>query len=175
MFAADETYMRLALALAETARAYGEIPVGAVLVSPAGQVVGRGFNRTLTGNDPSAHAEIAALRDAGARSGNYRLPGLTMYVTLEPCCMCAGALVHARVRRLCYAAADPRTGACGSVFSVLTDPRHNHHVAITAGVLAAPCAELLREFFALRRRQLKDLHPDEPIGRFLRRRGSPRL
>ena len=146
----DLHWMRQALALALRARDEGEVPVGAVLVQD-GAVLGEGWNRTIGEHDPSAHAEIVALRDAGRRARNYRLPGSTLYVTLEPCSMCAMALVHARVRRVVYAASDPKTGAAGSVFDVLVSERHNHRVAVQGGVLGAEAGELLRSFFRQRR------------------------
>lgn len=143
--------MRRALVLAEHARdAEGEVPVGAVLVLD-GQVVGEGWNRNITLNDPSAHAEIGALRDAGRRLDNHRFPGTTLYVTLEPCAMCAMALVHARVARVVYGATDPKTGAAGSVFDTLVSERHNHRVAVQGGLLADASANLLRGFFQTRR------------------------
>lgn len=141
-------WMRHALALAERAeREDDEIPVGAVLVDAAGTLLGEGWNRNRAEHDPSAHAEIVALRQAGARLGNHRLPGTTLYVTLEPCAMCAMALVHARVARLVYAAADPKTGACGSVFDLVADPRHNHRVEVVAGVLAEEAGRRLSNYF----------------------------
>jgi tRNA(adenine34) deaminase len=147
----DEMHMRRALALAAHARdADGEVPVGAVLVVD-GAVVGEGWNRNITLNDASAHAEILALRAAGARVGNYRFPGATLYATLEPCAMCAMALVHARVARVVYAASDPKTGAAGSVFDTLVSDRHNHRVHVEGGLLADESATLLREFFRRRR------------------------
>ena len=149
--AADERHMRRALALAAHARdAHEEVPVGAVLVRD-GAVIGEGWNRSITGNDATAHAEIVALRDAGAREGNYRLPGSTLYVTLEPCVMCSGAIVHARVERVVYAAADPKTGAAGSVFDTLVSPLHNHRVAVSGGLLGEEAGAMLREFFRQRR------------------------
>ncbi len=152
----DLEYMRLALAQAHLALDHGEIPVGAIIIDEAdGRIVGQGCNLTLSTHDPTAHAEIVALRSAGMGLANYRLPELSMYVTLEPCCMCSGALIHARLKRLVYGAPDPRTGACGSVFSVLTDPRHNHKVEVTGGILAEESGELLREFFRARRREQK--------------------
>ncbi|BBD79918.1 tRNA adenosine(34) deaminase TadA [Aerosticca soli] len=149
---ADEAHMRRALELAAHARdAENEVPVGAVLVQ-AETVLGLGWNRNLTLHDPTAHAEIMALRAAGERLGNHRLPpGATLYVTLEPCAMCAMALVHARVSRVVYAAADPKTGAAGSVFDILISDRHNHRVAVQGGLLAEASATLLREFFRARR------------------------
>jgi len=143
--------MRRALALAERASAEGEVPVGAVLVRDD-EVLGEGWNRPIGEHDPSAHAEIMALRQAGRRVRNYRLPGSTLYVTLEPCPMCAGALVHARVERVVYGAPDPKGGACGSVFDLLpSDARFNHRVECAGGVLAEACSSLLRDFFRQRR------------------------
>ncbi len=145
--------MRHALGLAERAAAEGEVPVGAVLVRE-GEVIGEGWNCPIGTHDPSAHAEICALRDAGERMGNYRLPGTTLYVTLEPCPMCASALVHARVARVVYGAADPKGGACGSVFDLLpSDARFNHATEVTGGVLGEECGERLRAFFRERRGQ----------------------
>lgn len=146
----DEVFMREALALAREASRRGEVPVGAVLVQ-GGIIVGRGFNAPISANDPSAHAEISALRDAAARLANYRLPGCALYVTLEPCAMCAGAIQHARIARLVYGAVDPKTGACGSVLDLFAEGRLNHHTAVEGGVLATECAELLKNFFAARR------------------------
>ncbi len=147
----DERWMRRALELAAYARdAEGEVPVGAVLVLDD-RVIGEGWNRNITLNDPSAHAEILALRDAGGEVGNYRFPGSTLYATLEPCAMCAMALVHARVGRVVYAAADPKTGAAGSVFDTLISPLHNHRIEVVAGLLADESAGMLREFFRSRR------------------------
>jgi len=151
--AADEAFMHQAIALARRAEAEGEVPVGALLVLD-GEVVGEGWNRPITGNDPTAHAEIMALRDAGRRLQNYRLPGTTLYVTLEPCPMCAGAIVHARVSRVVFGATDPKGGAAGSVFRLLpSDQRFNHYVQASGGVLAEACADLLRVFFRSRRRE----------------------
>ena len=147
----DVTFMRRALELAARARAEGEVPVGAVLARD-GAVIGEGWNHPIGSHDPTAHAEIAALRDAAARVGNYRLPGTTLYVTLEPCPMCAGAIVHARVARVVYGAADPRAGAAGSVFDLLpSDRRFNHRTECEGGVLADACGDLLRAFFRMRR------------------------
>jgi len=148
----DEAFMGRALALAREAEAAGEVPVGALLVRD-GLVIGEGWNRPIGACDPSAHAEIVALREAGRRVGNYRLPGATLYVTLEPCPMCAGAIVHARVARVVYAASDPRSGAAGSVFDLLpSDQRFNHQTRCEAGPLAEASADLLRAFFRRRRR-----------------------
>lgn len=142
--------MKRALALARKAGAVGEVPVGAVLVR-GNEVVGEGWNRPVSTRDATAHAEIEALRDAGTRLENYRLVDTTLYVSLEPCVMCAGAIIHARVARVVYGAADPKTGAAGSVFDTLISPRHNHRVAVTAGIMADEAGELLRGFFRDRR------------------------
>ena len=145
-------WMRHALKLARQAAASGEVPVGALVVLE-GQIIGSGWNRPIGTHDASAHAEIVALRDAGQRIGNYRLPGSTLYVTLEPCPMCASAIVHARIKRVVFGATDPKGGACGSVFRLLpSDERFNHRTECTGGVLADECAELLRSFFRERRR-----------------------
>ena len=149
--AEDEAHMRRALQLAEHARdAEDEVPVGAVLVHE-GQIVGLGWNRNITLHDPTAHAEIMALRAAGERLANHRIVGATLYVTLEPCAMCAMALVHARIGRVVYAATDPKTGAAGSVFDTLISERHNHRVHVQGGLLADDAAAMLREFFRARR------------------------
>ena len=142
--------MRRALELARRAEAAGEVPVGAVVVR-AGEVLGRGFNSPISSNDPTAHAEVAALRDAAKRVGNYRLPGAHLYVTVEPCLMCAGALVHARLARLVYGAPEPKSGAVASNGRVLETAGLNHRVTVLGGVLAAECAELLVGFFGSRR------------------------
>jgi len=147
----DERFLRHALGLARRAEAMGEVPIGAVLVDTAGHILGEGFNRVITDADPTAHAEIVALRQAAERLNNYRLPETTLYVTLEPCSMCAGALINARVRRVVYAAADLRAGAHHSVFEVLTSPKLNHRCEVTGGVLAEESAEMLRRFFRQRR------------------------
>ncbi|WP_310091583.1 tRNA adenosine(34) deaminase TadA [Pseudoxanthomonas sacheonensis] len=148
----DTEWMRHALALADRAeREDDEIPVGAVLVGAEGQLLGEGWNRNLAEHDPSAHAEIVAMRRAGAKLGNHRLVGSTLYVTLEPCAMCAMAMVHARVARLVYAASDPKTGACGSVFDLLADPRHNHRVEVTSGLLAEEASKRLTNYFRAKR------------------------
>lgn len=141
--------------LAERAEQQGEVPVGAVVVKQ-GEVIGEGWNQPIGGNDPTAHAEIVALRDAAARERNYRLPESTLYVTLEPCPMCAGAIVHARVRRVVYAAADPKGGAAGSVFDLLpTDGRFNHQVEVDGGLMRAHSAKLLQDFFRRKRAESK--------------------
>lgn len=146
----DEHFMREALSQAELGRAAGEVPVGAVVVKDD-EIVGRGFNAPISLCDPTAHAEVQALREAAARLGNYRLPGCSLYVTLEPCAMCAGAILHARVSRVVFGAKDPRTGACGSVVDLFSELRLNHHAEVRGGVLAEECGALLREFFAQRR------------------------
>jgi tRNA(adenine34) deaminase len=150
--------MALALAQASHALDIGEIPVGAVVVDADGAVVGAGCNETLTSHDPSAHAEMVALRKAALALSNYRLPGLSMYVTLEPCPMCTGLLIHARLKHLWFGTPDPRTGACGSVFSLIGDPRHNHHVEVSGGILQDECSKILKDFFKLRRAQAKALN-----------------
>ena len=163
----DTDYMRHALELAGQSQACGEVPVGAIVVRD-GQIIGRGFNAPISRHDPSAHAEMMALRDAAQRLGNYRLVGCELFVTLEPCLMCAGAIMHARIARLVYGASDPKTGVCGSVLDVFGDlplpplptpngtrgaVRLNHHAAVTGGVLAEECGALVSNFFALRRAQ----------------------
>lgn len=148
MTANHHHWMRHALALAERAeREDDEIPVGAVLVSATGEVLGEGWNRNITESDPTAHAEIVAMRAAGRTLGNHRLPGSTLYVTLEPCAMCAMAMVHARVARLVFGAYDPKTGACGSVFDLLADLRHNHRVDVQGGVLGEEAGARLTNYF----------------------------
>ncbi len=147
---ADEEFMAQALELARQASAVGEVPVGAVVVKD-GAVIGRGFNRPISSNDPSAHAEMIALRDAAARLGNYRLSGCDLFVTLEPCVMCSGAIMHARIDRLIFGARDPKTGACGSVVDVFSEARLNHHTRVTANVSGDASHELLQAFFGARR------------------------
>lgn len=148
----DQARMRQALALAERAeREFDEIPVGALLVDAAGNALGQGWNRNIGDHDPSAHAEIVAMREAGRALGNHRLVGCTLYVTLEPCAMCAMAMVHARIARVVYAASDPKTGAAGSVFDLLADPRHNHRVEVVGGVLADEAGARLRDYFRRKR------------------------
>jgi tRNA(adenine34) deaminase len=146
----DEYWMHRALQLARNAAERGEVPVGALIVL-GDEILGEGYNQPISANDPTAHAEIVALRAAAQRVGNYRLPGATLYVTLEPCSMCAGALIHARIERLVFGAFDPKTGAAGSVFELLPSPLHNHQVECRGGVLADECAQLLRDFFQARR------------------------
>ena len=153
----DAAAMRLALQQALLARAEGEVPVGAVVLDASGRVLGSGFNRTISGSDPTAHAEIVALRAAAAAVGNYRLPGMSLYVTLEPCAMCLGAMLHARLARVVYGASDPKTGACGSVLDFHTHPRINHQTQVLGGVLQDECGELLRAFFRERRARPKPL------------------
>ena len=146
----DMRYMREALVLARDAWAAGEVPVGAVVVRN-GEIVGRGFNAPISRHDPSAHAEIMALRDAAESLGNYRLVGCSLYVTLEPCVMCMGAIFHARVERVVYGASDPKTGACGSIIDLPAETRLNHHAEVVGGILADECSGLLSGFFAQRR------------------------
>ena len=148
--AGDSACMLAALEQARAALAAGEVPVGAVVVQN-GAIIGRGYNAPIGRHDPTGHAEIAALRDAAARLGNYRLPGCELYVTLEPCAMCVGAVMHARIARLIYGATDPKTGACGSVIDLIAETRLNHHTTVTTGVMAQECAALLRDFFAAKR------------------------
>lgn len=155
----DERHMRAALEQAQLAWQAGEVPVGAVVVQ-AGRVVGRGFNRPISLHDPSAHAEIMALRAAGQALANYRLPGTTLYVTIEPCSMCAGALMHARVERIVFGAADLKMGACGSVVDLFAEPRLNHHAQVVSGVLMQECSQLISDFFAMRRQQQKKDRPE---------------
>ena len=146
----DIFFMREALMLAQQAWDRGEVPVGAVVVY-AGEIIGRGANAPIARHDPSAHAEIIALREAAQHLANYRLPEVTLYVTLEPCAMCVGAIMHARVRRLLFGASDPKTGAAGSVIDLFADARLNHHTEIQRGLLASECSTLLSAFFAARR------------------------
>jgi len=147
----DAAMMREALELATRAALQGEVPVGAVVVKD-GAIVGRGWNAPISSSDPTAHAEIRALRDAATTLSNYRLGGCTLYVTLEPCAMCAGAIMHARIARVVYGASDPKTGACGSVVDLFAESRLNHHAEVSGGVLAAEAARQLSDFFAVRRR-----------------------
>lgn len=146
----DEDYMRAAMEQALQAGACDEVPVGAIVVLD-GEIVGRGFNQPIGRHDPTAHAEIMALRDAGQRLGNYRLPGCELFVTLEPCAMCSGAIMHARIARVVYGARDPKTGVAGSVLDLFAEARLNHHAAIEGGVLADECGRMLSSFFAARR------------------------
>lgn len=150
----DEIFMRAALELAGQAEAAGEVPIGAVVVKD-GEIVGRGFNAPISRRDPSAHAEMMALRDAAQYLDNYRLVGCELFVTLEPCLMCAGAIMHARIARVVYGARDPKTGVCGSVLDAFAERRLNHHATVTGGVLAEECGTVLSSFFAMRRAQQK--------------------
>jgi len=147
----DLLFMREALTLARQAAAVGEVPVGAVVVQN-GVIVGRGYNQPISLHDPTAHAEVMAMRDAAQHLGNYRLTGCDLYVTLEPCAMCAGAIMHARIARVVYGAADPKTGACGSVINLFTQTQLNHHTEVLGGVLAEESGVLLRDFFTNRRK-----------------------
>ncbi len=146
----DELWMEEALRSAQRALEAGEVPVGAVVICD-GRIVGRGFNRNITDSDPTAHAEIIALRQAGAAVGNHRLERCELFVTIEPCSMCAGALVHARIKRLVYGAEDPKAGAVHSALQVVNHPQLNHHMEVAGGILAGRCAELLQSFFRSRR------------------------
>jgi tRNA(adenine34) deaminase len=150
----DEFYLQEALQLARQAWDAGEVPVGALVVLDD-VIVGRGYNAPISRHDPSAHAEMMALRYAALHLGNYRLPGATLYVTLEPCAMCAGAIIHARVGRVVFGAPDLKTGAAGSVLNLFAETRLNHHTSVTGGVLAAECGTMLSDFFAERRRMAK--------------------
>ena len=147
-----EVYMREALALARTARERGEVPVGAGVVGLDGQVVGRGFNQPIGGVDPTAHAEVIALRDAAQTLHNYRLSGVSLYVTVEPCLMCVGAIVHARIKQLVFGAVEPRSGAVGSALEALNHPSLNHRVDVVSGILEPDCREAIQSFFDTRRR-----------------------
>ena len=161
----DEIAMRMAIDQAHNALLVGEVPVGAVLMRQ-GQVVATGYNRPITSHDPTGHAEIVALRHGAMLLGNYRLPECELFVTLEPCAMCAMAMLHARLRRVVFGAPDPKTGAAGGVLNLFAESRLNHHTQVVGGVLAAPCGSLLREFFAAkrarRRSERRSLSADEP-------------
>lgn len=146
----DQTYMQAAIALAKQAAERGEVPVGAVVVKD-GEIVGRGSNAPIGLHDPSAHAEILAIRDAAKNIGNYRLVDCTLYVTLEPCAMCSGAIQHARIANLIYGASDPKTGACGSVINLMSEEKLNHHTNVARGILESECGQLLSDFFRQRR------------------------
>ena len=148
----DAAWMELALEQAGLAAAAGEVPVGALVIKD-GEIIGRGHNRNLLDNDPTAHAEIVALRHAAARQGNHRLVGCLLVATIEPCAMCAGALIHARIARLVYGAPDPKAGAAGSILQVINHPSLNHRMEVTAGVLSAKCTDILQSFFRERRTQ----------------------
>jgi tRNA(adenine34) deaminase len=159
----DEHWMKRALQLAAQAATAGEVPVGAVVVVD-GREVGAGFNAPISGCDPTAHAEIRALRDAAARVGNYRLPGATLYVTLEPCTMCVGAIVHGRISRLVYGAAEPKAGAIESARRTLEEPHLNWDVTPVGGVLASQCSQVISEFFSRRRAEIRRLRK-QPSGK----------
>ena len=150
----NDDFMQIALDLAQQAAAAGEVPVGAIVVKD-GVIIGRGSNAPITTHDPTAHAEIRAMRDAAQHLGNYRLVDCTLYVTLEPCAMCSGAIQHARIAKLIYGASDPKTGACGSVINLMAEPKLNHHTKISGGVLAEQCGALLSSFFSVRRKKAK--------------------
>lgn len=144
--------MRVALEQAQRAELAGEVPVGALVVNGQGDILGRGFNQTIMGHDPTAHAEVIALREAARAVQNYRIPGATLYVTLEPCAMCMGAMMHARLSRVVFGAYDPKTGACGSVIDLAANQKLNHHTDVTGGILGEVCGDVLREFFRQRRK-----------------------
>jgi len=144
--------MEQALAEARNALASGEVPVGAIIVSKAGEIVARGYNQPISAHDPTSHAEIVAMRKAANQLANYRLTGMTLYCTLEPCVMCAGAIVHARIARLVFGASDPKAGAAGSIYNVVSDPRLNHQPEIVPGVRESECRKLLQEFFEWKRK-----------------------
>ena len=148
--ATDEEWMRRAMELAKQAEQAGEVPVGAVLVKD-NQLIAEGYNQPISNSDPTAHAEIVTLRKAGSAVNNYRLPGTTLYVTLEPCAMCAGAMIHARIERLVFAASDSKTGAAGSVFELFSDPRNNHLVIVESGLFESEAGEMLKNFFRKKR------------------------
>ncbi len=148
---ADRAWMQLALAQAAQAQQLGEVPVGAVLVDAQGELLATGFNRTIIDHDPTAHAEIVALRAGAKQVQNYRLPGASLFVTLEPCAMCLGAMLHARLARVVFGASDPKTGVCGSVLNLALEKKLNHHTQVEGGVLAQECGDTLRQFFKERR------------------------
>ena len=156
---ADIAWMQLALAQAAQAQQLGEVPVGAVLVDAQGELLATGFNRTIIDHDPTAHAEIVALRAGAQQVQNYRLPGASLYVTLEPCAMCLGAMLHARLSRVVFGAPDPKTGACGSVLNLALEKQLNHHTQVEGGVLAQECGDTLRQFF--KERRSKDAKHDQ--------------
>ncbi|MBU3596240.1 tRNA adenosine(34) deaminase TadA [Polynucleobacter sp. 86C-FISCH] len=146
----DQQYMRMAIEQAQLAAQSGEVPVGAVLVKD-GQVISKAFNKPIANHDPSAHAEMLALRDAALAEENYRIPGSTLYVTLEPCAMCSGAMLHARIDRVVYGASDPKTGAAGSVLDIFASKQINHQTSVEGGIMSEECGQLLRDFFKGRR------------------------
>lgn len=147
----DFIFMKKALQLAEKAASMGEVPIGAVIVGPDNTLLAEGFNQSITNNDPTAHAEVLAIRQAATQLNNYRLSDCTLYVSLEPCAMCMGAILHSRIKRVVFAASDPKTGACGSVISLQSEPQLNHHCVVSQGVLADESATLLQHFFKMRR------------------------
>ncbi len=151
----DSIFMQQAISQAHNAWALGEVPVGALVVKD-GEIIATGFNQPIGTHDPTAHAEIMALRAAAAIVGNYRLPGCELYVTLEPCAMCAGAMMHARLARVVFGASDPKTGVCGSIVNLFEQEKLNHHTAVIGGVMADECGKILKEFFAARRRQISN-------------------
>lgn len=155
MLFTDKYFIEQAITLANRAAHMGEVPVGAVLVNDE-KIIGKGWNQPIKRHDPSAHAEMMAIRDAGLYLENYRLPDTTLYVTLEPCSMCAGLMIHARIKRVVFGAYDPKTGAAGSLFSLLDDSRHNHRIEVLGGVLQKECSDLLTLFFKERRKLLKN-------------------
>lgn len=150
----DSSWMQQALALAQLAADKGEVPVGAIVVLND-EVIGEGYNQPISGTDPTAHAEVMALRDAARKVGNYRLPGATLYVTIEPCTMCVGAMIHARVERLVYGATEPKAGMVESQFNLLKQPCYNHQIEACGGVLAEACSQMISDFFQRRRREKK--------------------
>ena len=160
--AIDQAFMQQALQLAQAAADAGEVPVGALVVQD-GAIIGRGMNAPIGRHDPTAHAEIQAMREAAAAIGNYRLVGCTLYVTLEPCAMCSGAIQHARIARLVYGARDPKTGSCGSVIDLMAEPRLNHHTEVAGGILAEECGSMLSRFFSARRASKKALSKNSDI------------
>lgn len=151
----DRIFMKMALRQAEKAAQIGEVPIGAVVVGPDNQLLATGFNQSISLNDPSAHAEMMAIRQAASHLANYRLSNCTLYVSLEPCAMCMGAILHSRIKRVVFAASDPKTGACGSVISLQSESRLNHHCTVTQGVLADEAAALIKNFFKARRQSKK--------------------
>ena len=163
MKSVDLVFMQHALALARAGAVANEVPVGAVVVC-AGEIVGEGYNQPISRHDPTAHAEIVALRDAALRLGNYRLPDCTLYVTVEPCAMCAGAIQHARIARVVYGTSEPKTGACGSVVDLFAEAKLNHHADVEGGLLADESARLISAFFQRRRSEAKDLRAQRLTG-----------
>jgi tRNA(adenine34) deaminase len=162
MNADDLSFMTAALALAHEGASHDEVPVGALVVLN-GEIVGRGYNQPIGSHDPTAHAEVKALRDAAARVGNYRLPGATLYVTVEPCAMCAGAIQHARIARVVYGTREPKTGACGSVVDLFSEPRLNHHAVVEGGLLAEESAAVIAAFFQRRRVEARTLRAGQRL------------